>query len=214
MKIIGHRGARGLAPENTLASIQKAIEHHVNEVEIDVRVTKDGVPILHHDPFLTDPDGSEHELEEHRFEELKQRKPDLATLDEALAAFDIPFYVEIKPDEPVKPIVKIIEKHPTKQLKLASFSQQTLLELQRALPEIDKIVIEKWSGVRATRHARQLGTRYISMNQKWLWRGFIRQISKRYMLYAYTMNDPKKAAKWAKYGLYAVVTDYPDSFER
>ena len=52
MLTIGHRGARGIAPENTLKSIYKAIEHHADEVEIDLRVTKDHVPILFHDESL------------------------------------------------------------------------------------------------------------------------------------------------------------------
>ena len=59
MKIVGHRGARGLSPENTIASLEKAIEHGVDMVEVDVRVTKDGVAVLHHDPVVTDPDGAE-----------------------------------------------------------------------------------------------------------------------------------------------------------
>jgi len=49
---IGHRGASNYAPENTLASIQLAIELGVDYVEIDVRYTSDGVPILLHDALL------------------------------------------------------------------------------------------------------------------------------------------------------------------
>jgi glycerophosphoryl diester phosphodiesterase len=45
VKIIGHRGARGLAPENTLAAFAKAIELEVDGVEFDVRVTKDKIPL-------------------------------------------------------------------------------------------------------------------------------------------------------------------------
>ena len=47
--IQGHRGARGLAPENTLAGFQKAIELGVTTLEFDVGVTKDGIPIIFHD---------------------------------------------------------------------------------------------------------------------------------------------------------------------
>ena len=49
---IGHRGASNYAPENTLASIQTAIELGIDYVEIDVRYTSDGVPILFHDKLL------------------------------------------------------------------------------------------------------------------------------------------------------------------
>lgn len=52
MEIIGHRGAAGLAPENTLAAIKKAIATGVDAIEFDVRLTKDHHLILSHDPTL------------------------------------------------------------------------------------------------------------------------------------------------------------------
>nr|WP_320000332.1 glycerophosphodiester phosphodiesterase family protein [uncultured Draconibacterium sp.] len=50
--IIGHRGAAALAPENTLASIQKAIDVGVDIVEIDVQRTSDNVIIVLHDKSI------------------------------------------------------------------------------------------------------------------------------------------------------------------
>ncbi|KLN59511.1 hypothetical protein WH96_17240 [Kiloniella spongiae] len=48
----GHRGARGLAPENTLAGFSKALELGVTTLELDTGVTKDGVVVIHHDAYL------------------------------------------------------------------------------------------------------------------------------------------------------------------
>ena len=45
----GHRGARGLAPENTLAAFQKALDLGVDTLECDMAITKDGVVVIHHD---------------------------------------------------------------------------------------------------------------------------------------------------------------------
>lgn len=221
MKIIGHRGARGLAPENTIAGLQKALEHHVDELEFDLRLTRDGIVILHHDPFITDPNGERRVIVEHNYQGLLAHKPDLATFDEVLTSIGhaVPLYIEVKPGEPVKPIAIIIKRHLKRgwkadELRLGSFSQKTLLQLHAELPEIEKIVIEKWSGVRASYRARQLGTKRITMNQRWLWWGFIRSVSRGgYKLGAYTLNDPIKARRWARYGLDAVVTDYPDRFQ-
>jgi glycerophosphoryl diester phosphodiesterase len=222
MKIIGHRGAAGLAPENTIAALRKGLEHHADMLELDLRVTGDGVVVLHHDPELTDPNGDRHLIADCTYAELKDHKKDLATFEEILAEFvgKVPLYVEAKPDVPSGPITKIIEKSiinglAPKDLVLASFSQPILLELHAKLPQIDKVVLEKWSGVRATRRARQLNTKLLCMNQKWLWWGFIRQMSRHsYKLMAYTLNDPKKARRWARHGLYGLVTDYPDRFEK
>jgi glycerophosphoryl diester phosphodiesterase len=48
----GHRGARGLAPENTLAAFRRALEIGVTTIETDMAVTLDGVIVISHDPFL------------------------------------------------------------------------------------------------------------------------------------------------------------------
>ncbi|MGH2457535.1 MAG: glycerophosphodiester phosphodiesterase family protein [Chloroflexota bacterium] len=47
--LVGHRGAAGSAPENTAASFQRALEIGVDAIEIDVHLTRDGVPVVIHD---------------------------------------------------------------------------------------------------------------------------------------------------------------------
>ncbi|MBI3283885.1 MAG: glycerophosphodiester phosphodiesterase [Burkholderiales bacterium] len=49
-KVIAHRGGGVLAPENTLAAMQCGLEHGFAAVEFDVMLSKDGVPVLMHDP--------------------------------------------------------------------------------------------------------------------------------------------------------------------
>jgi len=48
----GHRGTRGLAPENTLAAFRRALSIGVTTLETDLAVTKDGVLVISHDPVL------------------------------------------------------------------------------------------------------------------------------------------------------------------
>jgi len=49
IKIVGHRGAAGLMPENTLAGFKKAIEIGVDAIEVDVHLTSDNVAVVTHD---------------------------------------------------------------------------------------------------------------------------------------------------------------------
>ena len=51
-KLIGHRGVKDLCPENTIESISTAFDIGLNYVEIDVKISKDEVPILLHDDTL------------------------------------------------------------------------------------------------------------------------------------------------------------------
>jgi glycerophosphoryl diester phosphodiesterase len=58
---VSHRGAAGMAPENTLAAVKEGVESGAPYIEIDVRLTSDGVPVLMHDGSLdrtTDGSGS------------------------------------------------------------------------------------------------------------------------------------------------------------
>jgi glycerophosphoryl diester phosphodiesterase len=222
MLIIGHRGARGLAPENTIASLRKGLEHHVDSLEFDLRVTKDGIVILHHDPYMTDPNGEKRVIAECTYDELHRHKKDLATLEEVLDVIGhpVPLYVEIKRNERTAPVIKVLKKYlangwRTDYFMLGSKNQEVLLELHTALPDIEKIVIEPWSGVRAARRAKQIGAKKIAMNQLWLWWGFIRGFKNSdKQLYAYPLNNPTKAKRWARWGLAGVITDYPDRFEK
>jgi glycerophosphoryl diester phosphodiesterase len=203
-KIVGHRGARGLAPENTIESIEAALAHHVDGVEIDVRVTAEGAVVLSHDPLIR----------EHTYAELKKQKPNLATLEEALDATrgKCALLVEIKPDEPVGPIAKILRGQ--KGVSVLSFSQKILLEVKKELPGVTLVVNEKWSGVRAHYRLRQLGTKHLQMNQRWLWCGFLWSVHRSGILITpYTVNSPAQAKRWAPY-IDGIITDYPDRFEK
>jgi glycerophosphoryl diester phosphodiesterase len=218
MKIIGHRGAKGLAPENTVASMLKALEHHVDEIEFDVRLTKDHVPILLHDPHLVDPAGNELPIMSTDFDELKKHKPDLATLEEALSAIGgrVPVIIEVKPHVPAQPIIAIIKELPAEyDISVASFDYSLLRTVHAILPELPLVVNDRWSGTRATRRARKLGTKRLSMNQIWLWKYFLKPMSKRgWQISPYTVNDVAKAGRWASYGIYGVITDLPDLYEK
>jgi glycerophosphoryl diester phosphodiesterase len=49
---IAHRGAREEAPENTRAAFERALEYPIDGIELDIRMSADGVPVIQHDPTL------------------------------------------------------------------------------------------------------------------------------------------------------------------
>lgn len=221
MKIIGHRGARKLAPENTIESIKKALQYGVDEIEIDVRVTRDDHVILNHDPVLRI-NGQNFATSAHTLEELRTHKASLTTLADAIRTIDrkVPLMIEVKPKEPVGPIVNIIERFladgwQPSDFILGSFSQRTLEQLHDALPQIETVVIEKFSGLYAMYRARQVSSKKISLHHNFLWFITIANMRKRkYELYSYTINNPRKAKRWAKLGLHGAITDDPSLFTK
>ena len=221
MKIIGHRGARGLAPENTLTGFEKAIEHHVHGIELDVRISKDHRAVLAHNPKIHNQARDTLAVRHSTLAELRAHKADVTTLEEAIASINrrVPIIIEVKPKQPVGPIVTIVQDFMAKgwqpdDLQFISFDYSILKALRKAFPDHIIMVDELWSGVRAIWRARRIGSKDISMFTPFIWTGFVRAISKRgYRLYAFPMNDPKKAKRWAHAGFYGVITDYPERFE-
>src|SRR6476646_5761786 len=80
--VLGHRGASAVAPENTVAAFERARELGADGVELDVRRSADGVLTVHHDPDVA---GVGH-IAQTTIADLRAAQPDIATLDEALAA--------------------------------------------------------------------------------------------------------------------------------
>jgi glycerophosphoryl diester phosphodiesterase len=71
-QLIGHRGAAAIAPENTLASFQKAIAIGVDRIETDVHMTSDGQIILMHDRTLNRTTSGKGEVRNHTLAEIRQ----------------------------------------------------------------------------------------------------------------------------------------------
>ena len=85
IEIQGHRGARGLLPENTIPAFERAIDLGVDVLELDLGMTRDGVPVVHHDRALS-PDRTR----DASGAWLSPPGPLLGTLDRAeLSAFDV-----------------------------------------------------------------------------------------------------------------------------
>ena len=212
-KIIGHRGAKGLAPENTKASFEKAIQLTVDMIELDVRVTKDGIPIITHDPELKN-----YIIKDTSLRQLKTIHPELLTLAEALAITgSTPLMIEVKSHVDCQPILEIIKQvDPTllATYQIASFDPKVLKKFMKEVPELTRVVIEKWSGVRAGIRARKLHTKHITMRSSALWSYYIRAVTKRgVILNSYTLNNQKKANRFIRAGLNGVITDFPDRFK-
>ncbi len=122
-KIIGHRGVPALAPENTLAGIEKAIELGLDYVELDVRTTSDGRLVLLHDADVDRTTGGTGRITSFTAEELKSLdagswfSPEFAgeavpLLDEALALMSgrIGAYLDVK-DAPMSRLFDALRRN-------------------------------------------------------------------------------------------------------
>jgi glycerophosphoryl diester phosphodiesterase len=193
MKIVGHRGAKGLAPENTIQSLETALKHNVDMIEVDVRLQGKQL-VLSHDPTLPT---AEYTLLQDALNIVKGQ---------------VPLNLEIKEERAVALLPAFLKKY-TGVIIFSSFEFSVLQEIKKTIPNAEIAVLEKWSGIRAVAKASLLETNRIYINQAWLWGSFVKSLIHRgYDLYAYTVNETERAEELREWGVQGIFTDYPDRF--
>lgn len=70
--LLGHRGAKNYAPENTLAAFTLALEQGADGVELDAKLSADGVVVVHHDAMLDRTTDGKGPLARHTFAQLRE----------------------------------------------------------------------------------------------------------------------------------------------
>lgn len=95
--IVGHRGASAVAPENSMAAFRAAIEAGADGIEFDVRLSRDGVPVIIHDDTLQRTHGLRRRVVDLTAEELRSvNVPGLRDLFELMSQNDLILCLEIK----------------------------------------------------------------------------------------------------------------------
>lgn len=95
--IIAHRGASAVAPENTIAAFEAAIAARADGIEFDVRLSRDGAPVVIHDETLYRTCGVRDRVADCSLDQLNQFDvPSLAQLFELFAANKLLLYLELK----------------------------------------------------------------------------------------------------------------------
>ncbi|SEA63761.1 glycerophosphodiester phosphodiesterase [Nitrosospira multiformis] len=109
MLVLAHRGYHVTAPENTLEAFDAAIMAGVNGIETDVRMSRNGVPVLVHDRVMATGQAVS-DLAHCEIEDVLGHK--IPTLDEALAHFpDILWNIELKTPHRLSTVFGVLEKY-------------------------------------------------------------------------------------------------------
>jgi glycerophosphoryl diester phosphodiesterase len=218
-KVIGHRGATAYAPENTLASFREARRRGATWVEIDVKLTVDGVPILMHDASLKRTTGIDRLVAATSRAELPK---DVPTLEEAIACFaelGLGCNVEIKPcegreAETARVTVAMLRRCWPASLPpplLSSFKPPSLVAAREAAPEFARAILlgrieENWRA-----QTEEVGAVGVNTNGAKLTAPQAVEIRKAgYPLSVYTINDGDVAKALVGMGVDCIITDAPD----
>jgi len=214
---IGHRGACGHTPENTLASIEQAIALGCAFTEVDVQRTADGSLILLHDERVdrtTDGKGllAEMELEDIRKLDVDGRK--IPTLEEALHAARgrIGLILELKTEGLAYDICGTVRASGFPgEIIYASFLHDELQHVRRADPDSKTLVLFKRLPKNPTAAAAGLQATHVGLRFDTATLPLVKTLHKaRFTVFVYTVNKPADIAKMRSLGVDGIVSDYPD----
>lgn len=220
---IGHRGAKGYVTENTLESIQKALEQQVDGIEIDVHVCATGELVVFHDFTLDRMTNGTGEIGKTSLSELKQLKVNnwfsIPTLEEVLDVIDKTciLNIELKGRNTALACCEVVQKY-IKEKKwdyshfiVSSFQHHELEAIYKLDKQIPLGVLTKASVTEAMEFAKTINAMAIHPNFALLTSENVKMAQANgYKVYTWTVNDRKTIKRMKRYGVDGIISDVPD----
>lgn len=220
MLVIGHRGAKGKGLTNTLDAMRYALEQGADGLEFDVRLTRDGVPVIIHDDTLLLTRGinrSVHTLSLQELNNLSSDQP-VPTLTEVLDEFWGTTYlnIELKAKGSGRAVTSLlISRYVTsdqdwENCLISSFRIKELRIARQLAPHSRLALLHGQNPFTFLLYQHRLrfaGLGFHRFHTSLLALAIARRLG--IFTYAYTVNRPGGAQQLADKQLDAVVTDYP-----
>ena len=218
--IIAHRGASAEASENTLAAFRRALALKVDGIELDVQLTRDGVPVVFHDADLRRLTGTRGRL-------IAKSWPELAAL-RVHKAEPIPrltdvlrltrtrtvVQIELKAGVSVAPVIRAIRAaRAASWVILASFEPGLIRDARRLAPAMPRMLITegRLSPAALARQLAELDAVGLSVNHRAV-RGaaWVKYFHVRgYSVWSWTINDARLARWLTGWGIDGLLGDNP-----
>ncbi|MBI3891060.1 MAG: glycerophosphodiester phosphodiesterase [Candidatus Wallbacteria bacterium] len=226
LRAFGHRGARALAPENTLAGFRMALELGVDGVELDVHLSADGHVVVMHDAEVARTTNGKGAVRKLSLEQLRaldagggcgspfggERIPLLEEV-LALAKGRGRVAIELKEESPeaLGPTVDLVRRlGMQRECSLLSFSPGLMEEARRLGPEIERELIVVMP-IRQVARARAVGAGVLDLPDLFVTRGVLERARDAGLLVgAGITNDERTMRRLAAAGVDILYTDRPD----
>lgn len=224
--VTAHRGASAAAPENTIAAFDRALGAGVHAIETDIRLSRDGVPMLVHDEDLVRVAGSASRIEELTATELAE--VDVGTwMDSEFAGQGVPtlawlaarcrqhvrLLLDLKVDGAAAAIAEVLEsaRFPVNQASLCAWSEDQAADIRKNLPKAHLMFIEEplehtdteWFGSLAFRGYNGLSLNHESIDASIVSKAHASGLE----VFAWTVNDPADARRMRGIGVDGIISD-------
>jgi|Deesub1362A_J573_1020465.scaffolds.fasta_scaffold00012_226 glycerophosphoryl diester phosphodiesterase len=214
--IVAHRGASGSYPENTMLSFSKAVEFGADVVELDVRLSRDGVPIVFHDNTLDRLIGLSGKISDYDYNDIKTFRvggEPIPSLEEALGYLvdHVGVFIEVKEDAGIQAITDIIiENGYEKNVAVISFNEGPLTYIHNTTPTVvtGYIYMKPGDGiVKAKKIGAEIVLPYYRLaSSKAI--AFAHRLGLKVVVWV--INDTDMALEYHRRGADGIATDYPE----
>ncbi len=222
--IIGHRGACGYAPENTLASFRKAFDFHVPMIELDVHVCKSGeLVVIHDDTVDRTTNGSGYVMEQ-TLAELQSYNAGngeiIPTLEAVMDsnAEHTPTNIELKGPGTAEPVAELIQKYiahgwHNDDFLVSSFNHRELKKFQVVSPQVRIGALFTGIPLDLAKSLAGLDTYSINLSREFIDQDIVdeaHELGKKVLVY--TVNSRSDFERITALGVDGVFTNFPDRF--
>ncbi|PRX39253.1 glycerophosphoryl diester phosphodiesterase [Planifilum fimeticola] len=228
MKIRGvaHRGYPLRYPENTLSSYKAAYDLGFTHLELDVHLSKDGVPVLMHDPTIDRMTDGQGWVKDYTLEELRQfrvgRDETIPTLEEALlfAKDKMTVNVELKQYGELYPgleetVLEILKKTDMlDQVYISSFDHYSIVKMRKLSDEVELGLIQWGATPAVVPFMEEIRARYLSLRTEYLTDEYVKLCERSgIQLMVWPVNLKWQFDKAARYPSVLCVTDDLEGFK-
>lgn len=215
MLIIGHRGAKGVEPENTLRAIRTGMAC-ADYVEVDARLSRDGIPVIMHDPMLDRTTNGIGPVNGLTLKELKLldagRGEQIPTLEEVCSLVEgtCGLFVEIKEPGSESLICSVLGQNQPENLYIVSFHQESIGSAKDLLPRVKTGIIYSRALADLPGAAAGHGADAILLKFGLLTGNLVKECRKKNLLIvSWTLDSPEEFQMASDLGIDGLATDDP-----
>lgn len=234
--VIAHRGASAYAPENTHSAFKLAVEMHAEMIELDVLLSRDGIPVVIHDEKLKRTTSGKGKVGDYTLSELKRldtgswfdaefKGESFPTLEEVLSytkdviAVNIEIKTEAVTDESENGIVaktlEVVQRTGVEdQVIYSSFDYRVMLHLEELAPDMPKAILyerRQSKGKLPSELVKQYNVDAFNCSYKQLSDKWVDDLTSNNIPFnIYTVDDEKKMKELIKKGAAGIFSNKPD----
>lgn len=232
---IAHRGFSGVYPENTMIAFEKAIEAGCDGIELDVQLTKDGVPVIMHDEKVDRTTDGTGFVKDYTFSKIRKLNakyryekfdifcevPSLREYFELVKDKNIFTNVELKNSVVLyenleEKVLDLIDEYNLRdRIIISSFNHLSVVKMKKMAPDMKYGFLEESIVLDAATYAKRYGIDYLHPSWQSVTKEYCRQAKEEGIeINTWTVNDLALMKKLQELQVHGVITNFPDRVKK